>query len=100
MSMTATYDPTENKLRLYSSTKLDQETYDRAKALGFRWAPKQECFFAPAWTPAREDFLLSLCDEIEDEDTSLVERAEHRTQFDAELAEVPPGRALSMRDIL
>ena len=80
MTMSATYDPTENKLRLYSTARLDEDTYARAKALGFRWAPKQECFFAPAWSPAREDFLLELCDEIGDEDTTLVDRAEVRAE--------------------
>jgi phospholipid N-methyltransferase len=30
------------------------------------------------WTPAREDLLLELCDEIGDEDTSLADRAESR----------------------
>jgi hypothetical protein len=48
------------------------------KAAGFKWAPRQELFVAPMWTPAREDLLLELCGEIGDEDTSLVERAEER----------------------
>jgi hypothetical protein len=30
------------------------------------------------WTPEREDLLIELCGEIDDEDTSLVERAEER----------------------
>lgn len=77
MSMTATYSPDDNKLRLYSTTRLDQTTYDRAKAAGFRWAPKQELFFA-TWTPRGEDLLIELCGEIGDEDTSLVTRAEER----------------------
>jgi hypothetical protein len=75
---TATYSPDDNKLRLYSLRRLDAETYAKAKELGFKWAPKQELFVAPAWTPAREDFLLELCGEISDEDKSLVERAEER----------------------
>lgn len=32
------------------------------------------------WTPGREDILLELCGEIEDEDTSLVDRAEARSE--------------------
>ncbi len=80
MSTRATYSPEDNKLRLYSTSRLDRETYDRVKAAGFRWAPKQELFVAPAWTPAREDLLLELCGEIGDEDTSLVERAEERAE--------------------
>lgn len=78
--MYATYSPEDNKLRLYSIERLDTETYAAARELGFRWAPKQELFVAPAWTPAREDFLIGLCGEIGDEDTSLVDRAEQRAE--------------------
>lgn len=78
--MTATYSPDDNKLRLYSMTRLDSETYTRVKTAGFKWAPKQDLFVAPMWTPAREDLLLELCEEIGDEDTSLVDRAEQRAE--------------------
>lgn len=78
--ITATYSPEDNKLRLYSSTRLDAETYKRVKAAGFAWAPKQELFVAPMWTPSREDLCLELAGEIGDEDTSLVERAETRSE--------------------
>lgn len=78
--MQATYSPDDNKLRLYSGGRLDAETFQRVKAAGFRWAPKQELFVAPAWTPCREDLLIELAGEVEDEDTSLVERAEQRAE--------------------
>lgn len=78
MNLSATYSPDDNKLRLYAVTRLDAETYERVRAAGFKWAPKQELFVAPAWTPGREDLLIDLCGEIGDEDTSLVERAEQR----------------------
>jgi protein-L-isoaspartate O-methyltransferase len=77
---TATYSPDDNKLRLYSPSRLDPETYSRVKAAGFKYAPKQELFVAPMWTPSREDLLIDLCGEIGDEDTSLVERAEERAE--------------------
>ncbi len=76
--MEATYSPEDNKLRLRSSSRLDTETYTRVKAAGFIWAPKQELFVAPMWTPDRADLLTELCGEIGDEDTSLVDRAEER----------------------
>lgn len=80
---TATYSPDDNKLRLYASARLDAETYARVKAAGFKWAPKQDLFVAPMWTPGREDLLLELAGEIGDEDTSLVDRAEQRAdRFD------------------
>jgi len=76
----ATYSPDDNKLRLYAGGRLPQDTYERVRAEGFRWAPKQELFVAPAWSPAREDLLFELCGEIGDEDTSLTERAEERAE--------------------
>lgn len=76
----ATYDPADNKLRLRSVGKLPKELYLRVKAAGFAWAPKQELFVAPAWSPTREDLALELAGEIADEDTSLVERAEERAE--------------------
>lgn len=80
MTYTATYSPEDNKLRLYASSRLDKETYERVKAAGFKWAPKQELFVAPMWTPSREDLLLELAGEIGDEDKSLVERQEERAE--------------------
>ncbi len=78
MTYSATYSPEDNKLRLYASKRLDSETYTRVKNAGFKWAPKQDLFVAPMWTPHREDFLIELAGQIEDEDKSLVERAEER----------------------
>lgn len=80
ITYTATYSPEDNKLRLYASSRLDAETYQRAKRHGFCWAPKQELFVAPAWTPDREDFLLGLAGEIDDEDTTLADRAEAKAE--------------------
>lgn len=80
MNYTATYSPDDNKLRLYAVGRLPRDIYDRVRASGFKWAPKQDLFVAPMWTPAREDLLLELCGEIDDEDTSLAERAEDRAE--------------------
>lgn len=76
----ATYSPDDNKLRLYPDARLSKELYARVKKAGFAWAPKQELFVAPMWTPDREDLLTELCGDIEDEDTSLVDRAEERAE--------------------
>jgi hypothetical protein len=81
--ITATYSPEDNKIRLYATERLDAETYARVKAAGNAWVPKQGLFYAPAWTPQREDLALELAGEIGDEDKSLVERAEERAdRFD------------------
>jgi len=84
---TATYSPEDNKLRLYSPTRLDAELYARVKAAGFKWAPRQELFVAPMWTPDRADLLVELCGDIGDEDTSLVDRAEERAERFEEYSE-------------
>ena len=78
MEHTATYSPEDNKLRLYPAHRLSPEDYSRVKAAGFSWAPRQELFVAPMWTPSRADLLIEMCGEIGDEDTSLVDRAEQR----------------------
>lgn len=80
MELTATYSPEDNKLRLYSSERLDKETYSRLKAAGFSWAPRQQLFVAPMWTPQRADLLMELCGEIGDEDKSLSQRAKERAE--------------------
>lgn len=74
-SFTATYSPEDNKIRLYASSRLDAETYARVKEAGFQWAPKQELFVAPKWTPQREDLAVELAGEIEAEEMTLAERA-------------------------
>ncbi|MBH0113225.1 DUF3560 domain-containing protein [Novosphingobium sp. YJ-S2-02] len=74
-TFTATYSPEDNKLRLYASSRLDAETFARIKEAGFKWAPRQELFVAPKWTPAREDILVELAGEIEAEEMTLAERA-------------------------
>lgn len=79
-TFTATYSPEDNKLRLYASSRLDADLYARVKAAGFSWAPKQELFYAPAWSPSREDLLTELAGEVGDEDTSLIDRAEARAE--------------------
>lgn len=77
---TATYSLEDNKLRLYPISRLEKETYERVKSEGFAWAPKQELFVAGCWTPSREDLLLELCEDIEDEDMSPAERAAQREE--------------------
>lgn len=75
---TGTYSPEDNKLRLYPFSRLDAATYARVKAAGFAWAPKQEVFVAPMWTPGRADLLAELVGQIEDEDGTMRERAADR----------------------
>lgn len=75
-TISATYSPEDNKIRLYASARLDAETFQRVKEAGFKWAPKQELFVAPSWSCAREDLALELAGEIEPEEMTLAERAQ------------------------
>lgn len=86
LTITATYSPEDNKIRLYASDRLDDETYERVKAAGFRWAPKQELFVAPKWSCKREDLALELAGEIEPEGTTLAERAQMKADRLDEIA--------------
>lgn len=78
-----TYSPEDNKLRLHPFARLAPEVYARIKAAGFIWAAKQGFFVAPAWSPARADILEALTGDIEDEDSTMAERAAARAdRFD------------------
>jgi hypothetical protein len=86
MEITATYSPEDNKIRLYASARLDEETFQRIKEAGFKWAPRQELFVAPKWTPGREDIAIALAGEIEPEEMTLAERAEAKSDRLADIA--------------
>ena len=83
----ATYSPEDNKLRIYPLCRLDKDLYDELKALGFGWAPKQELFVKPSWSPQAEDLCISLAGTIEPEDTTMAERAEVKAERLRALAE-------------
>jgi len=97
-SYTATYSPDDNKLRLYSVARLQRDVYERVNGAGFRWAPKQNLFVAPMWTPEREDVLLELCGDIGDEDQSLTERATTRAERFETYSDKRADEAQSARD--
>jgi len=94
----ATYSPEDNKLRIYPHARLPADIYARVKEAGYIWAAKQELFVAPMWTPGRADLAVELCGEIEDEDTSLCERAEERADRFEEYSEKRADDATRARD--
>lgn len=94
MTISATYSAEDNKIRLYASDRLDAETFDRVKAAGFKWAPRQELFVAPRWTPAREDLAIDLAGDIEPEGVTLAERAQSKAERLDELAAKRAGDAI------
>lgn len=83
IEFSATYSAENNKLRLTASDRLPAALYERVRALGFRWAPMQEIFIAPRWTPNREDLCIELAGQIMPEESTMVERAAIRAaRFD------------------
>lgn len=95
---TAAYSPDDNKIRMTFPARLDVETYAMVIEAGYKWAPKQECFYAPMWTPGREDIALELCGSIGDDDSSLMERAEERADRFTDYKEARVEDAVSARD--
>lgn len=83
---TATYSAEDNKLRLYFTNRLDKEEYQIIRDNGFIWAPKQELFVTPRWTPSREDFCIEVAGEITAEQSTMAERAVAKAQRFDDLA--------------
>lgn len=71
----ATYSPEDNKLRLYTDVRIDQDDWLAMKNHGWKWAPKQELFVC-YWSVNNEDFCLTLAGDILPEEMTIVERAE------------------------
>ncbi len=81
-SYSATYDPSDNKLRLYTG-RVPRECYDLLVKAGFKSTPKQSCDFVATWTPTREDVCYALIaegEDIGDEDYSMADRAADRAE--------------------
>lgn len=76
----ATYCPEDNKLRFYPDWDDPEFDKEDLKAVGYRWASKQECYVCPRWTPRAEDIALEFVDDIEDENYSPTERAADRAE--------------------
>ena len=67
----ATYSPEDNKLRLYADVRIDAEDWQAMKENGWRWAPKQELFYA-FWSVKNEDFCLAIAGDILPEEMTMV----------------------------
>lgn len=85
LTFKATYDPDDDKLRL-RSWNADGEPVPfsvglrsllKGRPYNFRWAPRQKLWRAH-WSPEAEDALLIVADAIEEEDTTLADRAYER----------------------
>lgn len=74
-----TYCMDDDKLRIYSSYRFSDQVKEQIKNAGFRWAPKQECWFC-VWSIRAEDLCSRLSGFVEDEDYSPEERAADRAE--------------------
>lgn len=97
MTDSVTYDPSDDKLRVYFLSRQGADILGPLKALGFRWAGAQECWWAH-WGPAREDAALAAtgAECIDDEGSSLEDRAAARADRFADYQ----GNAVAERDRL
>jgi len=82
----ATYDPDDNKIRMYPNDiddRMEREDWEKlCRQMKFQKAYKQGCYFA-VWTYARKEFAVSWCGEIVREGSTLEERATARAlRFD------------------
>lgn len=84
-----TYSPEDNKLRIYvveSDERFDETVKSQLKDTGFHWAPIQKLYYA-VWSPGREDLCVELGGEIVAEQTTMLERAETKSERLVNLAE-------------
>lgn len=82
-SNSATYCPDDNKLRLYLSARVERDSYEYLRSIGYQATPKQDCAFAGVWSPAAEDAAFALIPsdaDIGDEDYSVEDRAADRAE--------------------
>lgn len=79
----ATYSAEDDKLRLYLNGRVERDSYEYLRSIGFKATPKQDCCFAGVWSVKAEDACLALIPadaDIEDEDYSPAERAADRAE--------------------
>ncbi|OES24039.1 hypothetical protein [Alteromonas macleodii] len=65
----ATYNPEDNKLRLFTDVNIEDDLFSALLEQGFLRVPAQKCFMA-AWTPQREDMCISLVGPVNLDTTS------------------------------
>jgi hypothetical protein len=71
----ATYNPEDNKLRLYlTEERLPEDIYQKIVEAGFKYAPVQQLLVA-TWSPKREDICAEFADSIVPDDLTLADRA-------------------------
>jgi hypothetical protein len=79
----ASYDPSDNKLRLYLTARVEKDSYKYLRSIGFVATPKQDCSFAGPWSVAAENACFALIPEdadIGDEGYSVEDRAADRAE--------------------
>lgn len=68
MELVATYNITDDKLKVWFSERLDEKLYERVRSVGLVWWPGRKCF-AGKWNVYAEDLILELGGTVEDDDT-------------------------------
>lgn len=98
----ATYSPQDDKIRLYFSSRIPKDEWNRLKDAGFTWTMKQAenggCDMVAVWSVDREDIALEMAGEIEDEDQPREERAADRAERFGGYQEKRLGEAVELAD--
>jgi hypothetical protein len=94
----ATYSPQDDKLRLFLAYRVSKEEWAEIKRMGFTWTMKQDSDAVAKWTPEREDFLLTMCEDIGDEDQPREERSADRAERFDGYQEKREGEAHALAD--
>ena len=97
----ATYCPADNKIRLYLSARVERDSYEYLRKIGFQATPKQDCSFAGVWSIKAEDAAFDLIPDdadIEDEDYSPEDRAADRAERFSGYRDKRRGEASGLAD--
>lgn len=82
----ATYDFTDDKIRIYFFERVDKEIWQEFKDAGFTWTMKQESDLSAVWRPGREDLAIKYCGNLQAEESTFADRSADRAErFDGYL---------------
>lgn len=100
MTIQATYNVSDDKIKLDAGRRLTTEEYEQARAMGFQWWPGRKLLVAK-WTPGREDFVLGLgCNLVHVEEEDDAEGRAERFEGYADNAATRSAEAYAKREAI
>ena len=82
MSHQATINFEDGNIRFWAHERLPKDEYNKVREMGLRWKRGEQCFIG-SWSPRLVDFLAEKygIEELEEDGTDLMERAESRAEY-------------------